>query len=209
MMKEILGFIVLTSPLFLILLWVPVCVGLAVWIGRKIFKKGKTVTGVVVGLLVFLFVMAAPVADEIAGRIYFNHLCETEAGVKVYQTIELPAEYWDEEGRPKFMNSRGVLDTEVLGTRFEWKRRTSPIVSNFIRIDKEEWILFDNRNSRELGEMLTFFRYFGWTSKLSPAPNVAVDCQSMWKGELSQNIFMSQIFVAPVNTSGGKNGNNK
>lgn len=31
-----------------------------------------------------------PTWDEIAGRAYFKYLCATEAGVKVYQTVELP-----------------------------------------------------------------------------------------------------------------------
>ena len=116
-MNEILGFIVLTSPLFLIVLWVPVCIVLAVWTGRKFLKNSKIPIKVAIGTLVFLFALAMPIADEIAGRIYFNHLCETEAGAKVYQTIELPAEYWDENGKPNFYY--GATNNDIPPYAFE------------------------------------------------------------------------------------------
>ena len=107
-MKQLLGFAVLTGPLFLIVLWVPVCLALAFLVGKKVIKKSLPlkITG---GLAVFLIMLLFPVSDEIAGRIYFNHLCETEAGVKVYQTIELPAEYWDKDGKPNFYDEIGIL----------------------------------------------------------------------------------------------------
>ena len=108
-MDQLLGFIALTSPLFLIVLWVPVCIALAVWVGRKFLRAGLPLK-IVVGTLLFLVLLILPFADEIAGRIYFNHLCETEAGIKVYQTIELPAEYWDEDGAPKFLKPNADLN---------------------------------------------------------------------------------------------------
>jgi len=184
-----------------------VCIGLGIWVGRKFIKKGALVK-TAGGVLVFLIALILPVSDEIAGRIYFNHLCKTQAGVKVYKTIELPAEYWDEDGKPKFMNSRGVLDTKVLGSRFEWKRHKKPVVSSLIRIDQEKWVLYDNQSNGELGEMVDFTRYFGWINTFSPAPNVAEGCRNVWTGKHSQRNFMLQILTAPMNASGVEDGIN-
>lgn len=103
-MKELLGFVVLTSPLFLVVLWVPVCFFLAVLVGRKFIKRSLPVR-IAGGVTVFLVALLLPASDEIAGRIYFNHLCETEAGMRVYQPMELPVEYWDEDGSLKFLKS--------------------------------------------------------------------------------------------------------
>ena len=173
-MNEILGFIVLTSPLFLILLWVPVCVGLAVWIGRKIFKKGKTVTGVVMGVLVFLFVMVAPVADEIAGRIYFNHLCKTEAGVKVYQTIELPAEYWDEDGKPRFYDeSNGNLNLPV--GFIEWETTTEKYP---LHLEKVISVMREKESGKKLNERVLFFYWSGWVVRNFSPHNTGTSCGS-------------------------------
>jgi hypothetical protein len=91
----ILGFAVLTGPLWLILILLPVCIWLAVKLAKR-FKPG--ITRLAGGVGIFLLLFALPFGDEIAGRIYLSYLCSTQAGVKVYQTVELPAEYWDEEG---------------------------------------------------------------------------------------------------------------
>lgn len=128
-MQELLGFIVLTSPLFLVVLWIPIYLLLVISVGRKAIKKSLPLK-IAGGVTAFLIARHLPVGDEIAGRIYFNHLCETEAGVKVYQPVELPAEYWDEGGKPLFMDSRGVLDMKMLSSRFEWKRQINPYKKN-------------------------------------------------------------------------------
>ena len=93
-MKDFMGFIVLTGPLFLIVLWVPVSILISIWASKRFIKKGLPLK-IALGLIVFTIVLVIPIADEIVGRIYFNHICETDAGFKVYQKIELPAEYWD------------------------------------------------------------------------------------------------------------------
>lgn len=73
------------------------------WLVRMQEKKQIKVLVIVIACVVWLLI---PTYDEILGRIYFNHLCKTETGVKVYQTIELPAEYWGDDGRPKFYVNR-------------------------------------------------------------------------------------------------------
>lgn len=189
-MKELLGFIVLTSPLFLIVLWVPVCLVLAILVGRKFIKKSLSlkITG---GVAVFLITLLLPVSDEIAGRIYFNHLCETEAGVKVYKTIELPAEYWDKDGNPLFMNSRGVLNMKMLGDRFEWKRQINPYINNFaLRINNYQRMLYDKQSQKVLGEENSFSRGFGWIlNNFSPAPNKGEGCRSVLARKYSDEDF--------------------
>jgi hypothetical protein len=156
------------------------------WLMR-IPKKGKhkalvAVTGIVVFLLI-------PTWDEILGRIYLRHLCATKAGVKVYKTVELPAEYWDENEQPIFMNSRGVLDMEILGDRLEWRRQKTLCVKHLIKIEKDQWILYDKQLQRKLAEKISFTRYFGWINKFSPAPNVAESCRDLCAREYSQSEF--------------------
>ena len=84
---------------------VPVYIALAFLVGKKFIKKSMSLK-IIGGMVVFLVALPLPIADEIAGRMYFNHLCETEGGVKVYQTIELPAEYWDEEGGAEIFKTK-------------------------------------------------------------------------------------------------------
>ena len=188
MMNEFLGFVVLTSPLFLIVLWVPACIALAIWVSRKFIKKGALIK-IVSGLLVFLLALFLPVADEVTGRIYLNHLCETEAGVKVYKTVELPAEYWDEQGKPKFMNSRGVLDMRILGSQFEWQRSRNLHMDTIITIVEDRRLLYDKQSKQVLGEKIDFARHFGWVSSFSPAPNVSESCRDIRAEKYSRSEF--------------------
>ncbi|MCB2218289.1 MAG: hypothetical protein KQH59_19700 [Desulfobulbaceae bacterium] len=187
-MKQLLGFAVLTGPLFLILLWVPVCLAVAFLVGKKVIKKSLIlkITG---GLAIFLIMLLLPVSDEIAGRVYLNHLCETEAGVKVYQTIELPTEYWDEDGNPLFMNSRGVLDMEMLGDRFEWRTQDIPYVKNFVKIINLKWMLYDKETQKIIGEKNSFLRHYGWINMFSPAPNIGEGCRDLLATNQNKDIF--------------------
>ena len=101
-------------------------VRLGMWVARKAasrWERKRIKWGVRIAVaLAFILI---PTGDWIAGRIYFNHLCETEAGVKVYQTIELPDEYWNEDGTPKFydenngnfyLNWDELVDAEMIKT---------------------------------------------------------------------------------------------
>src|ERR1039457_1543473 len=92
---------------------------LAMWVAKSMASKRESnlwkwsVRSVVA--LIFIII---PTAYSIAGDIYFDHLCSTEAGVKIYQTVELPAEYWDEKGNPKFIKENGELERSILNDRF-------------------------------------------------------------------------------------------
>ena len=65
--SQIVGFAVLTSPLFLIVLWIPVCVALAVLVGRKFIKKSLPIT--IAGAAEILFI-AIPLSFEDFGAAY-------------------------------------------------------------------------------------------------------------------------------------------
>lgn len=134
-MNGLLGFAVLTGPLWLILILLPVSIWIAVKVAKRFKQRSAKLTG---GLGIFLLVFFLPFSDEIAGRIYFNYLCAAEAGVKVYQTVELPAEYWDERGRAKFIKREGSLefDESMLGNRYT-RKSTLHSQSNFFRLDRD------------------------------------------------------------------------
>lgn len=170
--NQILGFAVLTSPLFLIVLWVPVCIALALWVGTKFIKKSLP-TKIAGAAAVFLIALPLPIADEIAGRIYFNHLCDTDAGVKVFQTIELPAEYWDKDGKPRFYdesngNFRLPLEKYAL---VEAEKTKLPF-----GIEKNCSLLRD-KISHEVISIDTLYRYWGgWISRNFTPHNTAIHC---------------------------------
>lgn len=149
-----------------------------IWLARFATRRITNRTGKY--LVIALFVLI-PTWDIIPGKLYFNHLCATEAGVKVYRTVELPAEYWDAQGKAKFLSNRGIVDIAMLGNRFQWNKVGEPQINWLsLRIDKDRWQLTDKQTEMVLGEKISFTRYFGWLSRFSQAPNVAESCRNLW-----------------------------
>lgn len=188
-LNELLGFAVLTGPLWLILIVLAIAIWIAVKVAKRFERRGAKIA---VGALMFLLIFFVPFADEIAGRIYLSRLCATEAGVKVYQTVELSAEYWDEEGKPKFLNSRGILVKAVLGDRFKWRNVSEPYINWFIKIDKERWFLQDNQSKQDLGEKITFLRHYGWLNQFSPASTLGESCRNIWAERYGRDVFFQK-----------------
>jgi hypothetical protein len=173
------------------------CIALAVLVGKKVIKKSLPlkITG---GLAVFLIMLLLPVSDEIVGRIYFNHLCETEAGVKVYQTIELPAEYWDENGKPKFLKSNGDIDRKLLGNKITEGRALKAFVP-FLGIKKRRYML-KNISKEIAGENIDFFLSRGWVIRNFTTGSSSSTCNKA-KGKEFWHDFYSSLFE-PANISG-------
>ena len=187
---------VLTGPLFLIVLWVPVCIALAVLVTKKLIKKPLPlkITG---GLAVFLIILLLPVSDEIAGRIYFHHLCETEAGVKVYQQIELPGEYWDEDGKPLFYANWDA----GLGKKYPLIYMDGTF-STLFHIKNAGFKFVEKKSGQTLGEVVNFSFLGGWLFRIFNTSNSSSSC------ELKEQII-NDIFIPENKTRGVSHGNNQ
>jgi hypothetical protein len=194
--NELLGFAVLTGPLWLILLVLIVGIWIVVKLVRR-FKPG--VTRFAVGLGIFLLVFCVPFADEIAGRIYFNHLCATEAGVKVYHTVELPSEYWDEKGRPKFFNEHGYLDHDFWVKELDESGGHVGRYSSVFSIDKDTSPVKERTSQKALAEVTTFRFWGGWVSRNFSPNNTAASCEFLSAPNFSRN-FYGQLFKPATST---------
>jgi hypothetical protein len=157
-----------------------------VWLARLVVKrvKSKTAKFAVIALLTLI-----PTWDIVPGKIYFNHLCETEAGVKAYRTVELPAEYWDEKGQAKFFKKNGDLDHSILKNRFGEPSLTKPN-SAFFGIDQTHQQLVDNSNQEILGEVVSFMYWGGWISRYLSPHNSAVDCENFHGNQFWHDFYV-------------------
>ena len=183
-LNDLLGFAVLTGPLWLILILLPVSIWIAVKLAKRFKQRSARLAG---GIGIFLLVFFVPFGDEIAGKIYFNYLCATEAGVKVYQTVELPAEYWDEQGRPKFYDEKnGNFNLEAY--RVEYK--TGAYSSSFT-IDNAGAKRVDKQSGQALGEVTDFGYWGGWMRRNLSLHNTATTCEG---GMERSNNLIKQIF---------------
>lgn len=154
-------------------------VRLGMWVARKAasrYERKRIKLGVRVAVaLVFILI---PTGDWIAGRIYFNYLCETEAGVKVYQTIELPPEYWDEDGTPKFY--KGANNNDIPSYAFkrlgmdinaEWKER-----QRWFQVDQFGTMITSRKSGQRLSEVVGFRYWGGWVARKMTPHNSSISC---------------------------------
>ncbi len=184
-MDAILGFAVLSGPLWLILILLPVSIWIAIRTAKRFKQRGAKFARVIT---IFFVVFFVPFADEIAGKVYFSYLCVTQARVKVYQTIELPAEYWDEQGRAKFIDERagGFL----LGNEYPPEYKTG-LYSTFFHVTNAGYKRVDKQSGQVLGEVTDFMYWGGWIRRnLSPS-NTATSCEG---GIERSNSLIKQMF---------------
>jgi len=198
-MDELLGFMVLTGPLFPMLIWLIVCVLLVVFVVRP---TGSGLRRVAIKTLAFVVIFLLPFVDEIIGKTYLDYLCSTQGGFKVYKTVVLPDEYWDEEGEAKFINFTrfenipqldkvdGTLDFDVLpeyGLDSE-----DEVYSSVIGILVNRYWYFEKSS----GEVLAEDRYFsyrgGWVARRFGA-RTGVSCDTSGQPNTKENIL--SLFV--------------
>jgi len=198
LINGLLGFAVLTSPLWLIVILLPV----SIWVAIKIAKRFKKISAKLASAFsVFLLVFLVIFADEIVGKMYLDHLCATEAGVKVYQTVELPAEYWDENGLPKFRVYEGKRKGQTIfsmGSK-EWEKSSFEYgmyvesYSQVFHINKSGFRLQERESEVLLGEVVYFTYWGGWFARNLTIHNSAISCDMTNLDEWKYNIFVPSV----------------
>ena len=173
-LNELLGFAVLTGPLWLILILLPVCIWIAVKLSKRFKQRGTKLAG---GVGVFLLLFALPFGDEIAGRIYFGYLCEAEGGPKIYKTVEIGKEYFllpgeiDTNTAGRLPAKGGELNLNKLKEKFSFTMDSIKI-SRLFRIERDVKIIKDTQSGETLGSD-THFLYFGGWLVNSTSPHVS------------------------------------
>lgn len=142
-----------------------------VWLARLVAKriKNRIAKYAVIALLVLI-----PTWDIIPGKLYFNHLCENEAGVKVYQTVELPAEHWDGQGKAKFYVDWDARWGKIYPLRYKPGARSS-----FFYIDNAGYEFVEAQSGQILGETIDFRYWGGWIMRNFSPHNTAIRCDNV------------------------------
>lgn len=133
-------------------------------------------------LVLFALLLFLPVSDQIIGRYYFDHLCETEGGLHVYETVELGPEYYYEDGSPKFIDDRGRFDSSVFNGRYEFKIQSIDDYVKFVVIDKDVYLIMETRTDKILGSFTRFIYRGGWLNNAFSIPRGGISCRKFEGG---------------------------
>ena len=104
--------------------------------------------------------------DDILGYWKWRSLCEKEAAIKVYKTVQLSPDQFDQSGMPKsqlVLTPQGAKESRhIITDQIEWR---SPRIINYskwpARVDKYYDYIIDVKTNEMLGESITFSRYRG------------------------------------------------
>ena len=126
-------------------------------------KSAKWSVGLACGL-VFLLI---PTWDEIAGRIYFYHLCKTVGGQKIMKTVELGDEFFLKPGEidantaGRLPAKGGELNHGKLKQKFSTVN-SSESVSKRFRIEKNVRTIKNLQTGELLATNTRLYYFKGW-----------------------------------------------
>jgi len=172
----------------------------AFFVMRAVLKKQNTRKRKWQMGLLTAFLLYLPLGwDVILGRAVFYGLCATQGGVHVYQTVELGPEYWNEDGRPKFILDNGELDENTFSGRYESKRASDRNFSKLLNIGKFERSIMDKKTGDKLGTLTRIMYFGGWFLNYTGFVVGASDCPSEY-GIYPK--FLKMIFIVDKDYKG-------
>lgn len=161
------------------------------WLGRVCVlppASTRALQGITLAAVVLL-----PTWDIIPSRLYFEHLCETEAGIKVSRIVEVDQSYFRPNGSP---------DDKKLLARYAQSNRWNRDFSSWAHIAKIEWSIQDRGTGELLGSATDFTYYGGWV-ETTIAPMSPATCP-VFKAKVF-GMALEQIFRLKQPSLSGRN----
>jgi len=177
-------------------LFILVALVIYVWLARFVAKRIKNRIAKYAVIAIFILI---PTWDIIPGKLYFKYVCEKEGGMKFYKTVELPAEYWDEQGKPKFLNKQGYPDLKLMKEKLYEPAGRIEQYSTVLEIDKVTSLVKERASQDVLAEVTTFHLWGGWVSRNFSPHNTAISCEFIQDYDFSRN-FYGGLFKAATST---------
>jgi hypothetical protein len=156
----------------------------AVWIVKR--QKTKRARWITIVILVLI-----PTWDEIVGRAYFSYLCATEAGMKIYSSVQLPQEFWTEGGQLRFVDREALIRN--LGYRFEFSVEFDEHYSPISRIKRHAHTIIDKKANEMLGRYVRFIYFGGWVINHTGMHVSGNGCPTVTEYDFSE--FIHKVFM--------------
>ena len=196
-MDELLGFVVLSGPLFLILIFLLVSIVGIIVLRKKVTGTKRRLLG---GLSIFGIAFCMLFGDEIVGEMYHGYLCENKSGVHVNNIIELPAVYWNKDKELNIFNKKGYLSREFWISKIDSSKGKVERYSSILNIDKDTSKIIYKDNNTLLAEIVTYRFWGGWLRRLFSLHNNAESCSFIQDKKFTINTY-KKLFVLPSLTN--------
>jgi len=131
-------------------------------VSKSVYKKPEKVfTKWLASIGTAVFLLFAPVADSIVGEVYLKYLCATQGGIHVYETVELGAEYFKDDGVPVFYDRNKGLHEMSMGGRY-FGSSEAETISKALNVEMIIDRIVDAENNSTLGSIIYFAHFGGW-----------------------------------------------
>lgn len=168
-------------------------VKLAFWTARFLSRRAQKIkTQNIIKLSVALIFILIPTWDVILGRLYFNYLCDTEGGIRMYKQAELPLKHWKQNGVPRdrLVKTPGGGYQIVIGDRFILERHTIKNYALPFKIEKEHKKLRNKITGELLSEFILFRYWGGWLINNTGLNRSAENCSDVKTTMLYKKSFI-------------------
>ena len=157
----------------------------------KIVKNKSIGNKIMISSLMAVIFYLVPFGDHHFGKMYFNDLCESDGGVKVYKSIELPSKYFDEDNMLKaYKNIRTFNELNVLHRYVGSSELTPKYMKNF-KIGLSYKKIIDNKTGVVISEVKNFYFKGGWLVNSIGLEVSPVSCKDSGPDLLIKKTFLS------------------
>lgn len=96
--------------------------------------------------------------DEFLGKREHRELCERHARVMIYGTVRLPADFYDVNKEPKFLDSKFNPNEKLLDPYIHFVSKKSNVSNRYVTIDQFNYQILDAPTGKILGEIVDYNR---------------------------------------------------
>ena len=163
---------------------------LAKAVAKAVEKKTGSKKAKYVAIAIFVLI---PTWDIIPGYVYFNYLCEKEAGVKVFKAVEVDKTYFMGNGQP---------DERKLADRFTQPFKLDRDFSSLFHIGKRESVIQDKQTGEIFGTASDLLYYGGWL-QAGLSDNRASRTCPVYLGHTAHAVIWQKVFKLRQNAQDG------
>lgn len=183
------------SLLLFIFYWVIIPVSLFLitrWLFRRVTTLFQKRTVAAVSVAVFLGLLWIAAGEKWWLDYQVRELCAKDGGIKVYETVKLPAEKFNQWGQPNFYNP--TKGENALGSEYTYKNENVYLHEGNPEIRRDHVRIYQKLDQKLLGEVVTYIRGGGdlpgpWQPSAYHCPNAL---------EANEIVLMSKIFSKSI-----------
>jgi hypothetical protein len=175
-------------------------------IAKAVEKKTGSKRAKYIAIAIFVLI---PTWDIIPGWLYFEYLCGTQGGQKIYKTVEVGPEYILKAGEPDRSKSNAppAVGGEINWAKLRDERYVTPNkldrdFSKFLHIAKSSTVAQDKENGETLGVATAFWFYGGWLADFLNDHRAQTICPA--DGHLVHGTILEKVVrpMTPTNVKG-------